>query len=61
MEVTVEEAQWFWNFTYKDPSNPDLEVMTSNEMRIPVDEVVNIKLTSRDVLHSFWIPILLDF
>ena len=56
LEVTVEAAQWFWNFTYKDPSNPDLEVMTSNEMRIPVDEVVNIKLTSRDVLHSFWIP-----
>ena len=56
LEVTVEAAQWFWNFTYKDPSNPDLEVMTSNEMRIPVDEVVNIRLTSRDVLHSFWIP-----
>ncbi|GIT16075.1 MAG: hypothetical protein CM1200mP37_6560 [Chloroflexota bacterium] len=53
LEVTVEAAQWFWNFTYKDPSNPDLEVMTSNEMRIPVDEVVNIKLTSRDVFIVF--------
>lgn len=56
LEVTVEAVQWFWNFKYKDPSNPNLEVNTSNEMHIPVGEVVNIKLTSRDVLHSFWIP-----
>ena len=30
--------------------------MTANELHIPEDEVVNIRLDSKDVLHSFWIP-----
>ena len=51
MQVDVVAHQWWWEFNY-----PELELKTSNELHIPVDEVVNISLESKDVLHSFWIP-----
>ena len=51
MQVEVVAHQWWWEFNY-----PELDLKTSNEMHIPVDEVVNISLESKDVLHSFWIP-----
>ena len=57
MTVEVVANQWWWKFTYlNDAANPDDDLVTSNELHIPVGEVVNIKLDSRDVLHSFWIP-----
>ena len=51
MEVEVIAHQWWWEFNY-----PQHGVKTSNELHIPVDTVVNVKLVSKDVLHSFWIP-----
>jgi cytochrome c oxidase subunit 2 len=35
--------------------DPD-DVVTANELVIPADEQVDLVLTSRDVIHSFWIP-----
>lgn len=56
--LTVEAVghQWWFEFKYPHPTEPGEEVVTANEMHIPVGEVVNIKLDSKDVLHSFWIP-----
>ena len=51
MRVDVVGHQWWWEFHY-----PEGDVVTANEMHIPVDEVVIISLDSKDVLHSFWIP-----
>ena len=31
-------------------------LVTANELHIPVNETVNLELTSDDVIHSFWIP-----
>lgn len=56
LRVDVVGVQWWWEFTYPDPDDPTQSVVTANELHIPVDEVVNITLDSRDVLHSFWIP-----
>jgi cytochrome c oxidase subunit 2 len=53
-EVLSVEAighQWWFEFRY-----PDHEVITSNELHIPVGRPVGFKLTSDDVIHSFWIP-----
>ena len=53
-EVLSVEAighQWWFEFRY-----PDHEIITSNELHIPVDRPVSFKLTSEDVIHSFWVP-----
>ena len=51
INVTVTASQWFWDFEY-----PDLGVVTSNEMHIPLDKPVVLTLKSNDVIHSFWVP-----
>jgi cytochrome c oxidase subunit 2 len=56
LTVNVVARQWWWEFRYPHPTEADQEVITANELHIPVNEVVNIVLDSKDVLHSFWIP-----
>ena len=51
MQVEVVGHQWWWEFRY-----PEGDVVTANELHIPVNEAVSISLDSKDVLHSFWIP-----
>jgi cytochrome c oxidase subunit 2 len=55
--VTIEVIghQWWWEVRYRDPV-PAQEVVTANELHIPVGQPVKITLTSRDVIHSFWVP-----
>ncbi|MBL40523.1 MAG: cytochrome c oxidase subunit II [Chloroflexi bacterium] len=43
--------QWWFEFNY-----PSEEVVTSNELHIPEDTDIIVKIESQDVLHSFWIP-----
>ncbi len=43
--------QWWFEFRY-----PDHEVVTANELHIPVGRPVAFKLESQDVIHSFWVP-----
>ncbi len=38
-----------------DPASAD-DVVMGNEMRLPVDKTVLIDLTSKDVVHSFFVP-----
>jgi cytochrome c oxidase subunit 2 len=49
--VKVEGFQFGWSFNY-----PEAGVQTTNELRIPVDTPVTFEVTSRDVIHSFWMP-----
>lgn len=49
--VDVVGEQWFWRITY-----PDSGVVTANELRLPVDRPVEVRLRSNDVVHSFWVP-----
>ena len=56
MQIEVIGHQWWWEFKYEDPDDPTAKVVTANELHIPVDEIINISLDSKDVLHSFWIP-----
>lgn len=56
LTVDAVARQWWFEFKYPHPTDPDEQVVTANELHIPVDEVVNVNLVSRDVIHSFWIP-----
>ena len=50
LNVKVTAFQWDWSFEY-----PDYGV-TSRELYLPVNRQVLLSLTSRDVIHSFWVP-----
>lgn len=49
--VDVVAHQFWWEVRY-----PGEDVVTANEIHIPVGEPVEFRLTSADVIHSFWIP-----
>ena len=49
--VQVVGHQWWWEFNYQNEG-----FVTADEMRIPVDTVINVSLQSTNVIHSFWIP-----
>ncbi len=51
LEVVAIGHQWWFEFQY-----PELGITTANELHVPVDRAVSIKLKSDDVIHSFWVP-----
>jgi cytochrome c oxidase subunit II len=51
LQVEVIGHQWWWEFRY-----PQYGVVTANELYLPVGRTANFALTTKDVLHSFWIP-----
>lgn len=55
LRIDVVGHQWWWEVTYRDPI-PQNEVKTANEIHIPIGRAVLIKMTSTDVIHSFWAP-----
>jgi len=59
LEVEVNAEQFAWNIRYPGPdgtfdSDDDLE--TINQLHIPVGQVVLVSLSSKDVIHSFFLP-----
>jgi cytochrome c oxidase subunit 2 len=58
LDVDVIGQQWWWEFQYDADGDGENDFRTANEMVIPVGEPVNLDITSRDVIHSFWIPAL---
>jgi cytochrome c oxidase subunit II len=56
LDVTAVGHQFWWEYRY-----PQYNVTAANELHIPVGQgagsrVTYLKLTSADVMHSFWIP-----
>lgn len=51
LRVEVVAHQWWWEVRY-----PDAEVVIANQFYLPVDQTVDIYVTSPDVIHSFWVP-----
>jgi cytochrome c oxidase subunit 2 len=50
LRVYVVAKQWMWEFAYPDG-------MTSeDELRVPVGQPIELVMTSRDVIHSFFVP-----
>ena len=54
--IKVEGQQWWWQFSYDVDQDGTDDIVTANEIVIPVGEEVNLEIQSNDVIHSFWIP-----
>lgn len=55
MVVKVTGIQWSWKFEY--PADPATGlVVISDELHLPVGQQVLFRMTSSDVIHSFWVP-----
>lgn len=52
LPITVVAHQWWWEFHYDDGSG----AITANELHIPAERPIHLKLVSNDVIHSFWVP-----
>jgi cytochrome c oxidase subunit II len=50
LTVSVSGRNWWWEARYPNGA------VTANEIHIPVGEPVRFELTTRDVIHSFWVP-----
>ncbi|MGH2522292.1 MAG: cytochrome c oxidase subunit II, partial [Anaerolineales bacterium] len=52
-EIVIEVVghQWWWEVRY-----PNHQFVTANEIHLPVGQAVMLRLTSADVIHSFWAP-----
>jgi cytochrome c oxidase subunit 2 len=56
LSIDVAGELWWWRVTYTLPDGARIEL--ANEIRLPLDEPVQFRLTSDNVIHSFWIPAL---
>ena len=51
LEVQVIGHQWWWEYRY-----PEYGIVTANDLHLPQGRPVVIRLSSADVIHSFWVP-----
>lgn len=51
LTVRVVGKQWLWEVQY-----PEYNISLIGEMWVPVDTDVRVEITSKDVIHSFWVP-----
>ncbi|MEZ5410131.1 MAG: cytochrome c oxidase subunit II [Acidimicrobiales bacterium] len=58
LTVNVIGHQYWWEIRYQPGGGSTVsgEVVTANELVLPVDQPVQLELTSDDVVHSFWVP-----
>jgi cytochrome c oxidase subunit 2 len=58
--VRVIGQQWAWSFVHPGPDNqldtPD-DIRTVDELHVEVNKTYHFELSSRDVLHSFSVPV----
>jgi cytochrome c oxidase subunit 2 len=48
--VEVTGQQFAWSFHYPEAN------VTSGQLALPIDQPVELKLSAKDVIHSFWVP-----
>jgi cytochrome c oxidase subunit 2 len=59
MRVNVIGQQFKWTFQYPEQTvgtGSSATPVTTNELHVPVDRQLDVRLTALDVLHSFWVP-----
>jgi cytochrome c oxidase subunit 2 len=56
-DILIVGHQWWWEIHYLNDDRSK-EFITANELHLPVGKPMNIRLETRDVMHSFWIPAL---
>jgi cytochrome c oxidase subunit II len=50
IRITVEGHQFYWQFDYPNGAR------SINDLHVPVGQVVDLRIVSSDVVHSWWIP-----
>ena len=53
LEIRVVGEQFTWTFFY--PGEGEEEI-ASSRLYLPVDQPINFKVQSKDVIHDFWVP-----
>ena len=59
VRVQVMAQQWLWKVRYPGADNvfnTDDDVVRINDLRLPIDKKVVVQMTSKDVIHSFYLP-----
>lgn len=57
LAISVTAKMWWWEVRYRDPDS-GREIVTANEIHVPVGQRVYLGLNAADVIHSLWIPAL---
>lgn len=65
-QVVVVGQQWWWEYQYhfgdvdidqkRVQTLPTPDISTATQMVIPIGQEIELEITSRDVIHSHWIP-----
>ncbi len=55
LTIEVYGHQWWWEVVYPN-AEADKIIQTANEIHVPTGLPIRIHGTSRDVIHSFWVP-----
>ena len=58
-EVRIQAEQFAWNIRYPGPDgqfDTEDDVVTLNQLHLPVGQPVLLKIQSKDVIHSFFVP-----
>jgi cytochrome c oxidase subunit 2 len=56
--VEVIGQQWWWEYRYDIDQDGAPDIITANQLVMPVGETIGLNIKSNDVIHSFWIPAL---
>lgn len=56
LEINVTGHQWWWEVKYPDALAPYQQISDANVIHIPIGTPVLLRLDTRDVIHSLWIP-----
>jgi cytochrome c oxidase subunit II len=58
-EIAVAAKQFNWEVSYAGPDGKlgsDDDVKFDNDIHVPINKVVRVQLSSKDVIHSFFLP-----
>ena len=50
-DVIITGHQWWWEVEY-----PGMNVVTANEVHLPVGKTLLLEMRSADVIHDWWVP-----
>lgn len=55
LEIEVTGHQWWWEVTYPHEQSSKI-IKTANEIHIPTGRPILVRVATRDVIHSLWMP-----
>ena len=59
LSIDVNGQQYLWRYTYEDGDGNNLNnVFSYEQMVVPVNTTVTLRIRAQDVQHSWWIPAL---